>query len=96
MKPVAAIEKAGDARLARQAEISLTDPHRRPMATSGRGSVHGRLLMRGIAVDTTNHLIVAHEVNNVGSDRSQLATMAGSAKAALRSDNRTSLRIKLL
>jgi hypothetical protein len=39
------------------------------------------------AVDTTNHLIVAHEVTNVGSDRSQLATMAQAAKAALRSDN---------
>src|ERR1700675_2175329 len=39
------------------------------------------------AVDTTNHLIVAHEVTNVGTDRSQLATMAQAAKAALRSEN---------
>ena len=39
------------------------------------------------AVDTTNHLIVAHEVTNVGTDRSQLATMAQAAKAALRSDH---------
>jgi hypothetical protein len=39
------------------------------------------------AVDTTNHLIVAHEVTNVGTDRSQLASMAQAAKAALRSDN---------
>ena len=39
------------------------------------------------AVDTTNHLIVAHEVTNIGTDRSQLATMAQAAKAALRSDN---------
>jgi transposase len=31
------------------------------------------------AVDTTNHLIVAHEVTNIGSDRSQLATMAQAA-----------------
>src|ERR1700682_3620325 len=37
--------------------------------------------------DTRNHLIVAHEVTNVGTDRSQLATMAQAAKAALRSDN---------
>jgi hypothetical protein len=37
------------------------------------------------AVDTTNHLIV--EVTNIGSDRSQLATMAQAAKAALRGDN---------
>src|SRR5258708_22777069 len=38
------------------------------------------------AVDTTNHLIVAHEVTNIGTDRSQLATMAQAAKSALRSD----------
>ena len=38
-------------------------------------------------VDATNHLIVGHEVTNVGTDRSQLATMAQAAKAALRSDN---------
>jgi transposase len=31
------------------------------------------------AVDTTNHLIAAHEVTNVGTDRSQLATMAQAA-----------------
>jgi hypothetical protein len=39
------------------------------------------------AVDTTNDLIVAHEVSNVGTDRSQLATVAQAAKAALHSDN---------
>jgi transposase len=32
---------------------------------------------------TTNHLIVAHEVSNVGTDKSQLANMANHAKAAL-------------
>ena len=35
------------------------------------------------AVDTENHLIVAHEVTNVGSDRSQLANTALAAKEAL-------------
>ena len=44
------------------------------------------------AVDTTNHLIVAHEVTNVGTDRSQLATMAQVAKAALRSDTSSDVR----
>ena len=39
------------------------------------------------AVDTTNHLIVAHEVTNEGSDRSQLANIAEQAKAALHADN---------
>src|SRR6266550_79211 len=58
----------------------------RKMATSGRGSGMVSYNVQS-AVDTTNHLIVAHEVTNVGTDRSQLATMAQAAKAALRSDN---------
>src|SRR6201981_3165253 len=33
-----------------------------------------------IAVDTRHHLIVAHEVTNVGTDRHQLANMAGRAR----------------
>jgi len=67
-------------------QISLTDPDCRSMATSGRGSGMVAYNVQS-AVDTTNHLIVAHEVTNVGTDRSQLATMAQAAKAALRSDN---------
>jgi transposase len=39
-----------------------------------------------VAVETAHHLIVAHEVTNVGSDRSQLAAMAKAAKAALRAE----------
>ena len=35
------------------------------------------------AVDARHHLIVAHEVTNVGSDRSQLYNMASQAKEAL-------------
>jgi transposase len=35
------------------------------------------------AVDTENHLIVAHEVSNVGSDRSPLTNMAKAAKEAI-------------
>ncbi len=38
------------------------------------------------AVDTTHHLIVAHEVINVGNDRSQLSAMAEKTKAALETD----------
>jgi len=37
-------------------------------------------------VDTTHHLIVAHEVTNVGHDRTQLANMARQAKAAMATD----------
>src|ERR1039458_6263401 len=84
VKRLAAIEKALLASPDQQ--ISLTDPDCRSMATSGRGSGMVAYNVQS-AVDTTNHLIVAHEVTNVGSDRSQLATMAQAAKAALRSDN---------
>jgi len=38
------------------------------------------------AVDTKNHLIVAHEVTNVGHDRNQLANMATQAKTAMGAD----------
>jgi hypothetical protein len=34
------------------------------------------------AVDTTRHLIVAHEVTNTGSDRNQLANMSLQAREA--------------
>ena len=54
-------------------QVSLTDPDARSMATSGRGSgVVGYNVQ--VAVETAHHLIVAHEVTNVGSDRSQLAS----------------------
>ena len=67
-------------------QISLTDPDCRSMATSGRGSGMVAYNVQS-AVDTEHHLIVAHEVTNSGSDRSQLSTMAEAAKAALHSDN---------
>jgi len=63
-------------------QISLTDPDSRSMATSGRGSgVVGYNVQ--VAVETKHHLIVAHEVTNEGSDRSQLSAMAKQAKATL-------------
>jgi transposase len=66
-------------------QISLTDPDSRSMATSGRGSgVVGYNVQ--VAVDTDHHLIVTHEVTNVGSDRSQLAHIAKQAKAALQAE----------
>ena len=83
MKRLAAIEKQMLASPDRQ--ISLTDPDSRSMATSGRGSgVVGYNVQT--AVDTENHLIVTHEVTNVGSDRSQLASVAKEAKAALHTE----------
>ncbi len=63
-------------------QISLTDPDARSMATSGRGTgIVGYNVQT--AVDTKHHLIVAHEVTNVGHDRSQLANMAKQAKTAM-------------
>jgi hypothetical protein len=66
-------------------QISLTDPDARSMATSGRGSGMVGYNVQS-AVDTRHHLIVAHEVTNVGSDRSQLSRMAEQARAAIGSE----------
>jgi transposase len=67
-------------------QISLTDPDARSMATSGRGSgVVGYNVQ--VAVETKHHLIIAHDVTNVGSDRSQLSHMAQEAKAVLQTDS---------
>jgi len=66
-------------------QISLTDPDSRSMATSGRGSgVVGYNVQ--VAVDTEHHLIVTHEVTNVGSDLSQLSHVAKEAKATLQTE----------
>jgi len=49
------------------------------MATNGKGTgIVGYNVQ--IAVDTQHHLIVAHEVTNVCTDRHQLANMAGQAR----------------
>jgi len=67
-------------------QISLTDPDARSMATSGRGSgVVGYNVQ--VAVDTQHHLIITHEVTNVGTDRSQLAHVAREAKVTLEVEN---------
>jgi hypothetical protein len=66
-------------------QISLTDPDARSMATSGRGSgVVGYNVQT--AVDTEHHLIVAHEVINVGNDRAQLAAVSAMAKEMLEAE----------
>ena len=66
-------------------QISLTDPDARSMATSGRGTgLVGYNVQT--AVDARHHLIVAHEVTNVGHDRTQLASMALQAKDVMETD----------
>ena len=73
------IEKAVQA--APDQQISLTDPDARSMATSGKGTgVVGYNVQT--AVDAKQHLIVAHEVTNVGHDRNQLSNMASQAQQA--------------
>ena len=62
-------------------QISLTDPDARSMATSGRGTGIVGYNVQTV-VDTKHHLIVAHQVANVGHDRDQLARMAKLAKEA--------------
>jgi transposase len=63
-------------------QISLTDPDSRSMATSGRGSgVVGYNVQT--ATETEHHLIIAHEVTNVGNDTAHLANIAQQAKAVL-------------
>jgi transposase len=71
-------------------QISLTDPDARSMATSGRGTgIVGYTVQT--AVDTKHHLIVAHDVTNVGHDRAQLCAMAKQARDALGQKKLTAL-----
>jgi transposase len=67
-------------------QISLTDPDARSMNARGSGIVGYNVQT---AVDAKNHLIVAHEVTNVGTDREHLATMAEQARDAIGSEELT-------
>jgi len=63
-------------------QVSLTDPEARSMMTRGTGIVDYNVQT---AVNTQRHLIVAHEVTKVGSDRDQLSSMAKQAREAMAS-----------
>jgi hypothetical protein len=67
-------------------QISLTDPDARSMATSGRGT--GTLGYNvQTAVDDKHHLIIDHEVTNVGIDRGQLSNMANQARKEIEAES---------
>jgi len=71
-------------------QVSLTDPDARSMATSGRGTgIVGYNVQT--AVDTKHHLIVEHEVTNLGHDRTQLEPMARRTRDVLQGDSLTVL-----
>jgi transposase len=61
-------------------QLSLTDPDARSMNSRGGGIVGYNVQC---AVEAKNHLIIAHGVSNVGSDRRQLSPIARDAKAVL-------------
>jgi hypothetical protein len=75
----AQLEKAEDT------QISLTDPDARSMQGTGKatGTVGYNVQC---AVETENHLIVAHDVTNAVHYRHQLSNMAQQAKEALGAD----------
>jgi transposase len=78
------LERVENKRMQREPDkqLSLTDPDARSMATSGKGSGMVGYNVQ-TAVESKHHLIVAHEVTNVGHDRAQLAPMAERARAAM-------------
>jgi hypothetical protein len=64
-------------------QLSQTDPDARAMTTySAKGTAMVGYNVQ-TAVDTKNHLIVAHEVTNNGSDRAQLSAIARAARDAM-------------
>jgi transposase len=71
-------------------QVSLTDPDARSMATSGRGTGMVGYNVQAV-VDPQHHMIVAHEVVNLGHDRTQLASMAQLGRAAIGHENVTVL-----
>lgn len=68
-----------------ETQVSLTDPDCRAMATTSK---QPRIVGYNVqsVVETKHHLIVAHEVTNLGYDREALSMMAHAAKDVMSSD----------
>jgi transposase len=66
----------------RETQISLTDPDARAMTSQSHSAYTVGYNVQS-AVDTEHHLIVAHEVTNVGIDKGHLEFMAEQARDAL-------------
>jgi len=80
LKSLAALE--AQMRASGERQLSLTDPDARAMTSQSHSAYVVGYNVQS-AVDTRNHLIVAHEVGNVGIDRGYLSSMAGKARDAL-------------
>jgi transposase len=63
-------------------QISLTDPDARSMVSQAKGTGMVGYNVQAV-VDAKHHLIVTHEVTNLGSDRAQLTKMGTAAKTAM-------------
>src|ERR1700728_1478448 len=75
---------------ATEGQLSLTDPDARSMNSAGKGTGTVGYNVQ-TAVDTKNHMIVAHEVTNTGHDGSHLAEMSRLAREALGTNSLTAL-----
>jgi transposase len=71
-------------------QIALTDPDARCMSSRGRDTTVVGYNVQA-AVDAKNHLIVTHDVTNVGSDRAQLSPMAEKAREVMGTEQLTAL-----
>jgi Transposase DDE domain len=74
LKSLAALEV--QMRTTGEQKISLTDPDARAMTSQSHSAYVVGYNVQS-AVDTQNHIIVAHEVSNVGIDKGHLSSMAG-------------------
>ena len=69
-----------------ETQVSLTDPDCRAMATTSKQPRVAGYNVQSV-VETKHHLIVAHEVTNLGYDRDALSMMARAAKDVMASES---------